>query len=470
MTAQEKQKENKKENGKENSVSTNCLRPSSEDNDNLSFDTRRIHAGYNPAEHGYSAQVPIYQSVGFVLGDSQRGRELADGKIPGFTYSRVGNPTTAVFEQRMASLDGGVSAVAVGSGMAAITNTIFNVAEGGGRIVTHHDIYGASLDEFVSFAPKFGINVDFVDDINDVNAVRAAITPDTKAIYAESVTNPRTIISNIDQLAEIAHENGIPLIVDNTFPTPYLFRPIEHGADIVVYSSTKGINGHGNAVSGVIVDAGNFDWSSPKFPQFNEPEFTQFVEGMDHVPSFVEIFGREAFHQRIRDRYVRLFGAVLGPQEAYLELIGLETISERLSKQVSNAVKVAQYLEQSPHVTRVNYSGLESNPQYELGRRLFPRGIGSIFSFEVSGTNPADAEERVNRIIDAVHVFIYVPNVGDARSLIVNPVRTTHRETPPEFKENDGLSTSLIRLSIGLEDANDLIADLDQAIATAYGD
>ncbi|MFT9008461.1 MAG: PLP-dependent transferase [Bifidobacterium sp.] len=430
-----------------------------------SFDTVRIQGGYTPEEHNHASNVPIYLSAAFTMGSAQRGRDMAEGREPGFTYSRVGNPTVDILERRIAALDGGVSAVAVSSGMAAISNTILAVAEGGGRIVAHHDIYGASLDEFVSLAPKLGIEFDFVDDINNPDEVSKAIGPNTKAIYAESVTNPITRVTDVDRLASVAHQAGIPLIVDNTFPTPYLFRPIEHGADIVVYSSTKGINGHGNVVSGLIVDAGRFDWSSDRFPQFSEPEFTLYTESNGRSRSFVEAFGNEAFHQRLRCKFVRLLGAVLGPQEAYLELLGLETISERISKEVSSALRIANFLNHHEHVTKVNYAGLPDSKQSQLVSSLFPKGIGAILSFELEGS-----EDRVDRFIDATEVFHYVPNVGDVRSLIVNPARITHREVPFEFWERNGLNVNLIRLSIGLEDADDLIADLEQAFETAYRD
>ncbi|MFT8593685.1 MAG: PLP-dependent transferase [Bifidobacterium sp.] len=430
-----------------------------------SFDTVRIQGGYTPEEHNHASNVPIYLSAAFTMGSAQRGRDMAEGREPGFTYSRVGNPTVDILERRIAALDGGVSAVAVSSGMAAISNTILAVAEGGGRIVAHHDIYGASLDEFVSLAPKLGIEFDFVDDINNPDEVSKAIGPNTKAIYAESVTNPITRVTDVDRLASVAHQAGIPLIVDNTFPTPYLFRPIEHGADIVVYSSTKGINGHGNVVSGLIVDAGRFDWSSDRFPQFSEPEFTLYTESNGRSRSFVEAFGNEAFHQRLRCKFVRLLGAVLGPQEAYLELLGLETISERISKEVSSALRIANFLNHHEHVTKVNYAGLPDSKQSQLVSSLFPKGIGAILSFELEGS-----EDRIDRFIDATEVFHYVPNVGDVRSLIVNPARITHREVPFEFWERNGLNVNLIRLSIGLEDADDLIADLEQAFETAYRD
>lgn len=435
--------------------------------DCLSFDTKRVHAGYNPCEHNGSIQVPIYQAAAFALPSAEAGRDIAEGRLPGFTYSRVGNPTVDVLEKRLAALDGAIGAACVGSGMAAISNALLNVAEGGGRIIAAHDIYGASLDILVSFLPKFGIEVDFVDDINDQAQLRAALAPDTKAIYVESITNPRTVITDLELVAHVAHEAGIPLIVDNTFPTSYLIQPLKHGADIVVYSSTKALNGHANAVSGAIVDGGSFNWAAhvDKFPQFAEPEFTLYNDQLDHVPSYNEVFGTSAFIERIKGKYVRLLGAVLGPQEAYLELIGLETISERLTKQVSNTRKIVEYLHSNPHVMKVNYSAQPGSVQEKLARRYYPHGTGSIFSFELDGT-----EANVNRVINNVRVWSYVPNVGDVRSLIVNPARTTHREVPLKFWDKDGINPQLIRLSVGIESADDLIRDLDQAITRAFED
>jgi O-acetylhomoserine sulfhydrylase len=427
------------------------------------FDTLKIHAGYDPKEHNYASSVPIYQTVAFGFGDSDRAERIVNFKEKGFSYTRMGNPTTAVLEKRIAELDGGSEAVAVGSGMAAVSYTILNLAEGGGRIVAAANIYGSSFDEFRTLFPKYGIYFDFIDDINDLDQVESAIKEDTKAIFVESVTNPTTTVTDVASLAGLAHRHGIPLVVDNTFPTPYLFNPIRYGADIVVYSSTKGISGHGEVISGLIVDAGKFDFGNGKFRQFEEKEFVLGNEEEHVQRSFVEAFGYKAFAARIRVKYLRLFGAVLGPFESYLVLLGIETLSERLAKQVASAKRIAEFLVTHPHVKAVHYSGLEDHPQHELVHRYFPKGVGAIFAFDVDGT-----EVQTKRILDAVKIFSYLPNVGDARSLIVNPGRTTHREIPSANREQSGLSNTLIRLSIGLEDADDLIADLDQAINTAF--
>ena len=429
---------------------------------NENFDTLRVHAGYKPEEHQYASSVPIYQTAAFGLTNTAVADQIVQGKLPDrFDYSRDGNPTVRVLEQRIAALEGGIDAVAVGSGMSAISFTILNVAEGGGRIIAPTNIYGSSLDEFRNFFPKYGINFDLVDDVNDFETIRSLIKADTKAIYVESVANPSTEISDLAELAKIAHAAEIPLIVDNTFPTPYLLRPFEFGADIVVYSSTKGINGHGNALSGLVVDHGEFNWGNGKFPQFEADEFILGDEETGLTNSYLSKYGAGAFIRRIRSKFVRLLGSVLGPTEAYLVLLGLETISERLSKQVASATAIATYLSQHDRVATVFYSGIEvDNP---LVTKYLPQGVGSILSFELTGD-----ETNIAKLIDNVKIFSYLPNIGDAKSLIVNPGRTTHREVPQAIRTKHQLNNQTIRLSIGLEDVNDLIADLDQALTKAF--
>ncbi|MFT8837511.1 O-acetylhomoserine aminocarboxypropyltransferase/cysteine synthase family protein [Liquorilactobacillus satsumensis] len=431
---------------------------------NYKFNTARIHGGYIPEEHQNAAEVPIYQNVAFTLGDAEHAEKIARGNVPNaYTYSRVGNPTVAVLEKRIAILDGGIEAVAVSSGMAAITYSILNVAEGGGRIIAPFDLYGAALDEFKTLFPKYGIEFDLVADINDLAVIKRLIKPETKAIYTESISNPTTKISDVAGLAAVAHQAGVPLIVDNTFPTPYLFQPLKYGADIVLYSSTKGINGHGNAVSGLIVDGGKFNWNNGKFPQFQEKEFILKEVAAKEDYSYAGVFGNAAFIKRIKMKYLRLMGAVLGPFEAYLELLGLETIAERLDKEVATSLKIAHYLKQEPHVKNVYYTGLEDAPQAELRKKYFPKGIGTILSFEIAGT-----AAQTKKVVDAVKLFLYLPNVGDSRSLIVNPNKITHREVPVEYQAAGHLTDQLLRLSIGLEDSEDLISDLKSAIAQAF--
>ena len=427
------------------------------------FATAAVHAGYEPLNHGDAAMPPIYASAAFNMENAVRGDLLAAGETSGFSYSRVANPTVAVLEQRLAALEGGIGAVAVASGMAAVSFALLCAAEGGGRIISPTNLYGASVDAMESFFPQFGVHTDFVNDINDLDEVASKIRPDTRAIFAESVANPSTDILDIEPLAELAHRHGIALIIDNTVPTPYLFRPIEFGADIVVHSTTKGITGHGNAIGGVVIDAGRFDWTNGRFPQFTTPELVVSDEraGIEH--SFASRFGREAFIRRVRIKYLRTFGAVASPFNAYLTLIGLETLPERVSRQVKSATAVAEYLRHAPHVVKVNYSGLGDSSQSDLVAKYYPHGVGQILSFALDGN-----EDNVRSVIDGVKLFSYVPNIGDARSLIVDPARITHREVPEEYRTRGGVNDQLIRLSIGLEDPNDLIADLDQAIRRAY--
>ncbi|PJM74188.1 O-acetylhomoserine aminocarboxypropyltransferase [Bifidobacterium primatium] len=428
------------------------------------FRTQAIHAGYEPNdEHDHAAVPPIYASAAFNLGDALRGDALAAGELDGFEYSRVANPTVDALERRVAALEGGIGAVAVGSGMAAVTYALMCAGEGGGRIIAPTDLYGASVDALGDFLPQFGIHADFVKDINDLDEVESKIGPDTRAIFAETVANPSTEVLDIEPLAALAHRHGIAVIVDNTVPTPYLLRPIEFGADIVVHSTTKGITGHGNAIGGIIVDGGHFDWTNGRFPQFTMRQQVISDDRAGEWHSFGEKYGSAAFIKRIRIKYLRTFGAVQSPFNAYLSLVGLETLPQRVSQQVATATRIAEHLTHNPHVTKVNYSGLGTTPQYELVRKYFPNGVGQIMSFLVDGS-----PENVRRIIDGTKLFSYVPNIGDARSLIVDPAHITHREVPAEARRAAGVTDNMLRLSIGLEDVDDLIADLDQAIAGAY--
>ncbi|NEG69602.1 O-acetylhomoserine aminocarboxypropyltransferase/cysteine synthase family protein [Bifidobacterium choloepi] len=438
------------------------------------FATAAIHAGYSPVDDGLDAVVPpIFASAAFDLETAARGDRLSSGIEEGFAYSRVANPTVDILERRIAALEGGTNAVAVGSGMAAVSFALLGAAEGGGRLVAPTNLYGASVDAMASFFPHFGVRTDFVKNINDPAEVEAAIGPDTRAVFAESIANPSTEPTDVRRLADIAHRHGIPLIVDNTVPTPALFRPIEHGADVVVHSTTKGICGHGNAVGGVIVDSGRFDWSdAARFPHLSEPELVVSPSPEQPWDSFVSAHGpHDAYIRRIRTKYVRTFGAVLSPFNAYLQLVGLETLDVRTRQEVRSATAVAQWLLTNPHVTQANYSGLAlaervghaATPADDIVRRDFPDGVGTILSFEVEG-----GRDVVDRILDGVEVFTYVPNIGDVRSMIVDPARITHREVHPDHRAANGVTDTLIRLSIGLESPADLIADLSQAFEHAY--
>jgi O-acetylhomoserine (thiol)-lyase len=421
------------------------------------FDTQRILSGYDPKEHHYAVSPPIYQTAAYEFRDVKNALDLFGLREEGFLYTRVGNPTVAVLEARIAALDKASAAIAVASGMSAISYTLLNIAEGGGRILASPYIYGASADSFTKIYPKYGIEFDFAENIFTPSKLAKEIKPDTKAIYIESVSNPNTYLLDIDAIADVAHKAGIPLVVDNTVATPYLYRPFEHGADIVIYSATKSLNGHGNVIAGLVLERGAFDWHSEKFAHFSEKYYTlRDIQGRHR--SFLDVFPDAPFTARIRFNYLNYFGAALGPFDAYLALIGLETLSERVAKQSANALQIAKYLVQHEHVEWVRYPALPSDRSNELYKRDFPNGAGGIVSFGFKGST-----EQKNKFLESVKLFHYHVNLGDARSLIVNSPQTTHSELQPDRQRLADIQENLIRLSAGLEDARDLIADLDQA-------
>ncbi len=428
----------------------------------LSFDTLKVRAGYNPKEHNFSVQVPVYQTASFDLGDTDRAGRLFSFSEFGYLYTRVGNPTVDVLEKRVAALDGASAAIAVGSGMAAVTYSLFNVAEGGGRVLTTAQVYGGTFDSFKKIYPNFNIEIDQVKEIDNLEEWRSKITPDTKAIFVETISNPNAAIADIEALAEIAHDNDIPLIVDNTFATPYLLNPIKYGADIVIYSATKALNGHGNAIAGLILESGKFNWANGKFPQFTEPVY-MFRDAKGKERSFVEAFGPAAFTTRVRMNYLAYFGAALGPFDAYLALVGLETLSERVQKQVSNAEKIINFLESREEVAWVNHPAAKDSKYKLLAQKYLPKGAGAIFTFGLKAT-----EEQINTFIDSTSIFSYHANVGDARSLIINSPKTTHGELTLEELKFAEIPPETLRLSIGIEDANDLINDLEKAFKNTF--
>lgn len=425
------------------------------------FDTQKLRAGYEPKEHNYAVSPPIYQTTSYDFRDVQNAKNLFSFQELGFLYTRVGNPTVAVLEERVKTLDGAGAALAVASGMAAISYTLLNLAEGGGRILTSPYLYGGSADSFKKLYPKFGIHIDIAKHIEDPQNLASEIKPDTKAIYIESISNPSGVLLDVDAIAKVAHEHGIPLVVDNTVATPYLFNPIEHGADIVVYSATKGLNGHGNLIAGLILENGTFHYSAEKFPQFYEKYYT-LRDGNDVPRSFIEVFPEAPFTSRIRFNYLNYFGAALSPFDAYLAIIGLETLSERVAKQVHNAHTLAEYLSAHEAVEFVRYPALKSSPYYDLYRRDFPKGAGGILAFGFKGT-----QEQREAFLNSVKLFHYHVNIGDARSLIVNSPQTTHGELEPHEKVVADIPENLIRISAGLEDPLDLLADLEQAFQKA---
>lgn len=426
------------------------------------FDTAKVRAGYDPAEHNQSVQVPIYQTASYELGGTSRAERLLAFDEVGFLYSRVGNPTVAALEQRLAALDGASGAIAVGSGMAAVTYALFNTAEGGGRILTTRNLYGGTIDSFKKIYPPFGVEVDYARDIDDPDSFAAALRPDTKAIFVESITNPNAVVADIEAIAEVAHAHRIPLIVDNTFATPYLQRPIEHGADLVVYSATKGLSGNGSTIAGLILESGGFDWANGKFPQFTSPEYL-LRDTTGWQRSFLEVAPESPFTLRVRLNYLAYFGAALGPHDAYLVLLGVETLSERVRKQVDSAERIVRHLEGHQRVAWVKHPSATGSPSAALAKKYLPNGAGPVLAFGIDGT-----PEQAGKLIDAARLFSYQANVGDARSLIINSAKTTHGELDPDEQALAGVAPGTVRLSIGLEDPADLIDDLDQAIEAAF--
>ena len=425
------------------------------------FDTQKIRAGYEPKDHHYAVLPPIYATAAYEFRDVENAANLFGLRELGFLYTRVGNPTVAVLEERLKTLDGASAAIALASGMAAISYTLLNLAEGGGRILTSPYLYGGSADSFKKIYPKFGIHVDLAKNIENPEALAGEIKPDTKAIYIESISNPSAVLLDVEKIAKVAHAHDIPLVVDNTVATPYLYNPIAHGADIVVYSATKGLNGHGNIIAGLVLENGKFNYVTDKFPQFSEKYYT-LRDADGNRRSFPEVFPDAPFTSRIRFNYLNYFGAALSPFDAYLAIIGLETLSERLIKQVHNAQTLAEYLSGHKAVEWVRYPALKSSPYYARYQRDFTKGAGGILSFGFKGT-----QQQREAFLNAMRLFHYHVNIGDVRALIVNSPQTTHGELEPDEKVLADIPENLIRISAGLEDAADLIADLEQAFQKA---
>ena len=420
----------------------------------LHFETLQLHAGQEQPDAATGARaVPIYQSASFVFQNSADAAARFSLEQPGEIYTRLGNPTQNVFEQRMAALEGGVAAVAVASGAAAITYVLLNLTRQGDHIVAARTIYGGSYNLLAHTLPAYGVTATFVDP-SDVQNFEAAITPATRAIFLETMGNPNSNLIPLEEVAAIAHRHGIPLVVDNTFGTPCLIRPIEHGADIVVHSATKFIGGHGTSLGGVIVDGGTFDWqASGKFPQFTEPDASY------HGLRFCEAAGAAAFAVRIRTTLLRDTGAALSPFNSFLLLQGLETLSLRVERHVQNALRVVDFLQAHPKVRCVNHPSLPAHPDHALYTRYFPQGAGSIFTIELEG-----GQAEAHRFIDRLKLFSLLANVADAKSLVIHPASTTHSQLTPEECAQQGITPGTVRLSIGLEHIEDLLDDLRQAL------
>ncbi|RRQ82581.1 bifunctional o-acetylhomoserine/o-acetylserine sulfhydrylase [Streptomyces griseofuscus] len=425
-----------------------------------SFETKQIHAGAVPDPTTGARATPVYQTTSFVFRDTQHAADLFSLAEPGNIYTRIHNPTTDVFEQRIAALEGGVGAVALASGQAAETLAILTLAGAGDHIVSSTALYGGTYNLFRHTLARLGIEVSFVDDPDDPEAWRAAIRPTTKALFAESLGNPRGNVLDVRAIADVAHAAGVPLIVDNTVPTPYLLRPIEHGADIVVHSATKFLGGHGTAVAGVVVDGGTFDFGAhaDRFPDFSEPDPS--YHGLRYWPAL----GSGAFAVKLRVQLLRDLGPALAPHSAFLLLQGVETLSLRLERHTANAQALAEWLEQRDEVATVHYAGLESSPWYETGQKYLPRGAGAIVSFELRG-----GIEAGKRFVDAVELFSHLANIGDVRSLIIHPASTTHSQLTEEEAAATGTAPGLVRLSVGIENLADLKADLEAGFRAAKG-
>lgn len=418
------------------------------------FETLALHVGQEQADPASDARaVPVYQTTSYVFRDSAHAAARFNLTDAGNIYGRLTNSTQDVFEKRIAALEGGVAALATASGAAAITYSILNIAGAGDHIVSAKNIYGGSYNLLAHTLPEYGIQTTFVD-IFDKERLLSAFKPNTKALFIETLGNPNSDVADIEELAAVAHAHGVPLIVDSTFATPYLVRPIGYGADVVVHSATKFIGGHGTAIGGVIIDGGKFDWSGGKFPQLSEPCPSY------HGISFITAAGAAAYVTRIRAILLRDTGATIAPWHAFLFLQGLETLSLRVERHVENALKVVDFLASHPQVEAVHHPSLETGAKARLYKKYFPRGGGSIFTFEIKG-----GEEEAKRFIDSLKIFSLLANVADVKSLVIHPASTTHSQLSAEELKDQGIKPNTVRLSVGTEHIDDIIADLERGFA-----
>ena len=422
------------------------------------FDTRMLHAGQTPDPTTGARAMPIYQTTSFVFEDTEHAAHLFALNKFGNIYTRISNPTTAAFEERVASLEGGVGGLATASGQAAQLVAITTLLQAGDEMVSSSTLYGGTYNQFALTFKRFGMKVHFVD-ASDPENFRRAITPKTKLLYGETIGNPKADIFDIQAVADIAHAHNLPLMIDNTFASPYLCRPIEHGADIVVHSATKFIGGHGTCIGGIIVDGGTFPWDNGTFPEMVEP--SPGYHGM----RYWETFGNFTFIMKARVEMMRDLGACLSPFNAFLFLQGLETLSLRMDRHAQNALAVAQWLDEHPLVPWVNYASLPQSPFYERCQKYLPKGPGSIFTFGIKG-----GREAGRRFIDAVKLHSHLANVGDAKSLVIHPGSTTHQQLTDAEQIASGLSPDMIRISVGLENIEDILWDLDQALTASQKD
>ncbi|MFC8530852.1 bifunctional o-acetylhomoserine/o-acetylserine sulfhydrylase [Nocardia sp. NPDC057227] len=421
---------------------------------NWSFETKQVHAGQAPDGSTSARALPIYQTTSYTFRDTAHAAALFGLAEPGNIYTRIMNPTQDVVEQRIAALEGGVAALVVASGQAAETFAILNVANAGDHIVSSPHLYGGTYNLFHYTLPKLGITVSFVDDPDDLEQWRGAVRPNTKAFYGETIANPSSAILDLPGISAVAHDAGVPLIVDNTVATPYLLRPLEHGADIVVHSATKYLGGHGAAIAGAIVDGGTFDWTGTtdsgedRFPGFTTPDPSY------HGAVFAEL-GAPAFALKARVQLLRDLGSAVSPFNAFLISQGIETLSLRMERHVQNAQAVAEFLATHPAVTSVAYAGLPTSPWYERGRQLTPKGAGAVIAFELKG-----GVEAGKKFVDALTLHSHVANIGDVRSLVIHPASTTHSQLTPDEQASSGVTPGLVRLAVGIEGLQDILADL----------
>jgi O-acetylhomoserine (thiol)-lyase len=425
------------------------------DSSNWSFETKQVHAGQAPDGATNARALPIYQTTSYTFDNTDHAAALFGLAEPGNIYTRLMNPTTDVIEQRVAALEGGVAALFVSSGQAAATFAILNLAGAGDHIVASPRLYGGTYNLLHYSLAKLGVEVTFVADPDDLDSWRAAARPNTKAFFAETISNPKIDILDIPGVSAVAHDNGVPLIVDNTIATPYLIQPLAHGADIVVHSATKYLGGHGSTIAGVIVDGGSFDWTSGRFPGFTEPDPSY------HGVVYADL-GAPAYALKARLQLLRDLGSALSPFNAFLIAQGLETLSLRVERHVANAQRVAEYLAGHPDVLSVNYAGLPSSPWYERGRTLAPRGTGAVLSFELAG-----GAEAGKAFVNALTLHSHVANIGDVRSLVIHPASTTHQQLTADEQLASGVTPGLVRLAVGIEGIDDILADLEQGFAAA---
>jgi O-acetylhomoserine (thiol)-lyase len=425
-----------------------------------SFETKQVHAGAAPDPTTGARATPIYQTTSFAFRNTQHAADLFSLAEPGNIYSRIMNPTQAVVEERVAALEGGVAAVALASGQAAETLALLTLASAGDHIVSSSSLYGGTYNLFHHTFPKLGIEVSFVDDPDDLEQWKAAVRPNTRAFFAETLGNPRANVLDIAGVADVAHANGVPLVVDNTVPTPYLLRPLEHGADIVVHSATKFLGGHGTVIAGVVVDGGTFDFGkhAAKHPSFHEPDPSY------HGLKYWDALGPGAFAAKLRVQFLRDLGPAISPFTAFLVIQGLETLSLRIERHSSNAQALAEWLEQRDEVEVVHYAGLPSSPWSAQAGKYLPRGAGAVLAFELR-----DGAEAGKRFVDAVQLFSHLANIGDVRSLIIHPASTTHSQLTEAEQRATGVTPGLVRLSVGIEGIEDLKADLDAGFRAAKG-